>query len=136
MAVILYCLHVLYFIMINFYMFSSVVRQALLFYVMGDFPFSMCASSVTRRATGSFPVFVDVTQGVVGLMSVDQVRRVSIDNGIFVVPADVLSRGYPRTALVFGAYRSFLYPSPFSMVVTEYGPAAIDLAVVYRRLGD
>ena len=42
MVVFLYCLHVLYFIMKIFYMFSSVVRQALLFYVLGDFPFSMC----------------------------------------------------------------------------------------------
>ena len=45
---------------------------------------------------------VDVTLRVVGLMSVDQVRRASFGNGKFVVPVDVLSRGYPRIALCFG----------------------------------
>ena len=35
-------------------------------------------------------------------MAVDQVRRASFGNGKFVVPADALSRGYPRIALCFG----------------------------------
>ena len=42
------------------------------------------------------------------------------------VPVDALSRGYPRTALVYRAYRSFLFPS-ISMVVTNM--------VVHDRLG-
>ena len=44
---------------------------------------------------------------VVGLMSADQVRRVSIGNGIFVVPADALSRGYPRDAFVYSGISVF-----------------------------
>ena len=43
----------------------------------------MCASSGTRRAIEGISMRIDVTQRVVGLMSVDQVRRVSIGNGNF-----------------------------------------------------